>query len=191
MGGKVSLIIILGFSGIFALLGRNLLNFSNEASENFYDYYTGTRAHNIAVSGANMAANKLFLNKTWLTGFDDLAIDGGTLNVIVDTFETYNRRVYSIGSYGGVSDTVIVTLEPKNFAQYGNFYDQNNAWWATGDTLRGPFHTNDYLKTYGRPVFLATLLQQKVLNYIIQMRFLNFKADSKQVYIFLSSSILL
>jgi len=155
MGGKVSLILILGFSGIFALLGRNLLNFSNEASENFYDYYTGTRAHNIAVSGANMAANKLFLNKTWLTGFDDLAIDGGTLNVIVDTFETYNRRVYSIGSYGGVSDTVIVTLEPKNFAQYGNFYDQNNAWWATGDTLRGPFHTNDYLKTYGRPVFLG------------------------------------
>jgi len=155
MGGKVSLLLILGFSGIFALMGRGLLNFSNEASENFYDYYTGTRAHNIAVSGANMAANKLFMNKTWLTGFNDLEIDEGTLNVIVDTFETYNRRVYSIGNYGGVSDTVIVTLEPKNFAQYGNFYDQNNAWWATGDTLRGPFHTNDYLKTYGRPVFLG------------------------------------
>lgn len=155
MGGKVSLLLILGFSGIFALMGRSLLNFSNEASDNFYDYYTGTRAHNIAVSGANMAANKLFLNKAWLTGFDDLAIDGGTLDVIVDTFETYNRRVYSIGNYGGISDTVIVTLEPKNFAQYGNFYDQNNAWWATGDTLRGPFHTNDYLKTYGRPVFLG------------------------------------
>lgn len=167
MGGKISLLLILGFSGIFALMGRDLLNFSNEAGENFYDYYTGTRAHNIAVSGANMAANKLFLNKAWVTGFDDLAIDGGNLNVIVDTFETFNRRLYSIGSYGGISDTVIVTLEPKNFAQYGNFYDLQknskgqNVWWATGDTLRGPFHTNDYLRTYGKPVFLGYATTQK------------------------------
>jgi len=161
MGGKVSLLLILAFSGIFGLMGRNLLNFSNEASENFYNYYSGTRSHNIAVSGANMAANKLFIDKTWTAGWDTLTIDGGSLKVTVETFETYKRRIYSVGSYRGISDTVIVTLQPKNFAQYGNFYDKNGAWWATGDTLRGPFHTNDWLRAYGTPVFLGNVTTNK------------------------------
>jgi hypothetical protein len=84
MGGKVSLLLILGFSGIFGLMRRNLLNFSNEASENFYDYYTDTRSHNIAVSSANMAANMLFIDKTWIEGFDTISIDGGLLTVTVE-----------------------------------------------------------------------------------------------------------
>ena len=161
MGGKVSLLLILSFSGIFGLMGRNLLNFSNEASDNFYDYYSGTRSHNIAVSGANMAANKLFKDKTWTAGWDALSIDDGSLNVTVEIFETYKRRIFSVGTYRGTSDTVIVTLQPKNFAQYGNFYDKNGAWWATGDTLRGPFHTNDWLRAYGRPVFLGNVTTNK------------------------------
>ena len=85
MGGKVSLLLVLGFSAIFAMMGRDLLNFSNEASENFYNYYTGTKAHNIAVSGANMAANKLFLNKAWTAGFANLSIDDGMMHVNVET----------------------------------------------------------------------------------------------------------
>ncbi|MCW9097233.1 MAG: DUF4900 domain-containing protein [Ignavibacteriaceae bacterium] len=161
MGGKVSLLLILGFSGIFGMIGQNLLNFSNEASENFYNYYTETRSHNIAVSGANMASNKLFMDKTWMDGWDDISIDGGSLTVTVEVFETYNRRIYSIGTYRDKTDTVIVTLQPKNFAQYGNFYDQNGAWWATGDTLRGPFHTNDWLRAYGDPVFLGNATTKK------------------------------
>ncbi len=161
MGGKVSLLLILGFSGIFALMGRNLLNFSNEASENFYSYYTGTRSHNIAVSGANMAANQIFIDKKWVEGFDDLSIDGGSLDVTVEVINTFDRRITSVGSYRDALDTVIVTLEPKNFAQYGNFYDKNGAWWATGDTLRGPFHTNGEIKTYGKPVFLGYATSKK------------------------------
>lgn len=161
MGGKVSLLLILGFSGLFGIMGQNLLNFSNEASDNFYDYYTDTRSHNIAVSGANMAANKLFIDKNWMAGWDDISIDGGYLTVTVEKFNITNRRIYSIGSYRGTSDTVIVTLQPKNFAQYGNFYDKNGAWWATGDTLRGPFHTNDWLRAYGDPVFLGNATTKK------------------------------
>ena len=50
----------------------------------------------------------------------------------------------------------IVWLEPKNFAQFGNFYDLfGNVWAATGDTFSGPFHTNDYLNTFGDPVWLG------------------------------------
>jgi hypothetical protein len=161
MGGKVSLLLILGFSGLFGIMGQNLLNFSNEASDNFYEYYTDTRSHNIAVSGANMAANKLFIDKTWMDGWDDISIDGGSLTVTVETFNVFNRRIFSVGSYRGASDTVIVTLAPKNFAQYGNFYDKNGAWWATGDTLRGPFHTNDWLRALGTPVFLGNATTKK------------------------------
>ncbi len=155
MGGKVSLFLVIGFGVLFAIMGRNLLTVSNEATDNFVKYYTYTKAHNIAVAGANLSANRIFLNKTWMEGYSDESINGGTLNVTVDSFKTYNRRITSIGEFEGEKDTVIVTLEPKNFAQYGNFYDQNNAWWATGDTCRGPFHTNDFLKCYGTPVFLG------------------------------------
>lgn len=184
MGGNVSLLLILGFSGIFGLMGRSLLNFSNEASENFYNYYSGTRSHNIAVSGANMAANKLFIDKTWTDGFDDISIDGGSLTVTVETFETYKRRIYSVGSYRGALDTVIVTLKPKNFAQYGNFYEKNGAWWATGDTLRGPFHTNDWLRAYGRPVFLGNVTTKKGVKLYDKNAHPEFHGDlSKGVYI--------
>jgi hypothetical protein len=75
--------------------------------------------------------------------------------VNVDSFGVDNKLITSIGNYNGYQDTVIVLLEPKNFAQYGNFYNSMAAWAATGDTFSGPFHTNDYLKCYGDPVFLG------------------------------------
>ncbi len=83
-----------------------------------------------------------------------LKIDEGSLDVTVDSIGVENKLITSIGEYDGYQDTVIVLLAPKNFAQYGNFYNLMGAWAATGDTFSGPFHTNDYLKCYGDPVFL-------------------------------------
>ena len=155
MGGKVSLILVLGFSTIFALVGKDMLQFSNSATDNYVAYYNKTRAHNIAVSGANMAVNEIFINKTWKVGYSSLNLDYGTLDVSVDSLPNDTKMVTSIGHFYNSSDTVSVTLAPKNFAQYGNFYNTMAAWAATGDTFSGPFHTNDFLKCYGDPVFLG------------------------------------
>ena len=74
MGGKVSIILVMSFSLLFALFGRNILNNSVTITENFSDYYSITRAQSIAISGANMAINKLYLNKSWMAGFSNLTI---------------------------------------------------------------------------------------------------------------------
>jgi len=155
MGGKVSLILVLGFSSLFAIMGTEMLKSSNEATDNYVDYFEKTKAHNIAVSGANMAANEIFINKFWMTGYSSLQIDNGSLSVRIDSSNIYDRIITSVGEFDGIKDTVIAFLQPKNFAQYGNFYNSMGAWAATGDTFSGPFHTNDFLKCYGDPVFLG------------------------------------
>jgi hypothetical protein len=155
MTGKTSLILVLAFSILFGIMGANMIRTSNEATDSYIEYYSKTKAHDLAVSGANMAANAIFINKYWMAGYNNLNIDYGLLNVSVDSFGYDNKLITAIGDFEGYRDTVLVWLEPKNFAQYGNFYNSMAAWAATGDTFSGPFHTNDYLKCYGDPVFLG------------------------------------
>ncbi len=83
MGGKAAVLLVLGFSLIFLTIGYNFGNLSTRAGTNMADYYIETKAHNIAVSGANMAANELFMDKTWETGYQNLSFDGGSINVYV------------------------------------------------------------------------------------------------------------
>lgn len=83
MGGKASILLVLGFSLIFLVVGHNFNTISVRSVGNSTNYYLNTKAYNIAVSGANMAANQIFMDKTWETGYTDLAFDGGTLNVYI------------------------------------------------------------------------------------------------------------
>lgn len=156
MGGKASLVLVLAFGLLFGVVGSNMLKTSNEATDTFVDYYKKTKAHNIATSVANMAANKIFTDKNWAAGFVDLPIAGGLAYASVETYDIYNKKITARSNYNGYEDTVQVWLEPKNFAQFGNFYDEmGSVWWASGDTCSGPFHTNDFLNALGNPVFLG------------------------------------
>ncbi len=83
MGGKAAILLVLGFSLIFLVVGRNFLNLSTRAIDNQWIYYNQSQAYNIAVSGANMAANQIFMDKYWATGYTDLTIGYGTVNVFV------------------------------------------------------------------------------------------------------------
>lgn len=162
MGGKISIILVMSFSALFALAGRNILNNSVTITENFSDYYISTRASNIAISGANMAINKLYLNKYWMAGFSDLSFAGGKINVTIDTVGWDNRKIVSHGQYYGVTKTVEILLEPENFALFGNFYNVfGSVWAATGDTFQGRFHANDWINCYGDPVFLGPATTSK------------------------------
>jgi len=66
--GKASLLLVPGFSLIFLVFGQNFGSFGNNAVDNYTDCYSGSVAHDCALSGANMAANQLFLDPTWRTG---------------------------------------------------------------------------------------------------------------------------
>ncbi|RPI65751.1 MAG: hypothetical protein EHM47_18225, partial [Ignavibacteriales bacterium] len=61
MAGKASLLLVLGFSLLFLVFGHNFNTVSTRTVENFTDYHTETVAHDLAVSGANLGANAVFL----------------------------------------------------------------------------------------------------------------------------------
>jgi len=84
MGGKASLLLVIGFSAIFLIFGNNYNTISTKAADNYFDYYLDITAHNIAVSGANMAARELFRNEKWAEGYTDLQLSGGILNVSIN-----------------------------------------------------------------------------------------------------------
>ena len=82
MGGKALLVIVMGFSLIFLIKGKNYGDITNRAVDNAVGYNNETLSHNIASSGANMAANEIFLDPTWTTGYSDVTYQNGKLNVV-------------------------------------------------------------------------------------------------------------
>ena len=83
MGGKAAILLVLGFSLIFLVIGHNFSNIVNKSIDNSIRYFTESNAHNLAVSGANMAAAEIFFDNTWDDGFSNLSYNGGTINVSV------------------------------------------------------------------------------------------------------------
>jgi len=161
MVGKATLFVVAGFSLIFLIVEYNMGSVSTRAVKNFTEYYLENYSREIATSGANMAANKIFLDPTWTAGFSNMDFkegkNEGKLNVrvdIIDTDKNY-RRIISVGEYQGVKDTVEVTLIPSTFSKFAYYSESegSNIWWMSKDTVDGPFHTQDKMKIDGKPTF--------------------------------------
>ena len=80
MGGKAAMFLVMAFSLIFLVFGSNFNNLSTNAVDNNTNYYVHNMSHNIAIAGANLAANQVFLDKTWDAGYEDLPFQGGKIN---------------------------------------------------------------------------------------------------------------
>jgi hypothetical protein len=157
MGGKAILFLVIGFSTIFLIMEKNIGTASTRAVDNMAYYYDNMNVHNIAVSGANVAANQIFLDHAWTTGYNNVSYSGGSYSVTVNILDPVNniRKITSVGYYDGYSDTVQVTLQPSSFSKYAYFSvnEGGSIYWITGDTVWGPFHTQDMLRIDGDPVF--------------------------------------
>src|SRR5690606_14441913 len=84
MSGKATLLVVMGFSLIFLIVGKNLGNISGSAVDNSVEYYNQTIAHELAVSAANIAANKIFFDNNWDKGFSDVDLKGGKISAKVE-----------------------------------------------------------------------------------------------------------
>lgn len=222
MGGKASLLLVIGFSAIFLIFGSNYNTISGKAADNYFDYYLDMTAHNIAVSGANMAARELFNNDSWVEGYSNLNLSGGILNVSINNpFYTGNDKVQichippgnpnnrqtimvsqsavaahlahgdflgdcgdtvanqsqiiTIVSEGKVfglnneeiTSTVVVRIQPSSFSKFAYFSHSEGSgiWWTDNDTVWGPMHTNDNLRSYRHPVFYDKVTTKKSIKY--------------------------
>ena len=169
MSGKAVLIVVAGFSLIFLVVGQNFGNISNRSVDNYVDYFNETIAHNIAVSGANMAANEIYIDPLWDDGYDNIQYQNGELDIEVNIIDVYqnHREIVATGEYEGVSSTVRVTLAPSKFSKFAYYsvYEGGSIWWTKNDTVWGPFHTQDYIRCYRHPVFYGKATTKKNLIY--------------------------
>jgi hypothetical protein len=160
MVGKAALLLVMGFSLIFLTFGYRFNSVSTQTVQNYADYYNETAAHNLASSGANMAANQIFLDNSWTTGFSNLHLNGGVINVNVQVINVAQniRKIVSAATFGQNTSTVEVTLAPSRFSQFA-YYSQSEGsgiWWTGNDTVYGPFHTQGNLLADNHPVFGVT-----------------------------------
>uniref|UniRef100_A0A832G2N0 Uncharacterized protein n=1 Tax=Ignavibacterium album TaxID=591197 RepID=A0A832G2N0_9BACT len=157
MSGKAMLIIISGFTMLFMVVANNFNTVSGRVTDNYVDYFNKTTSHNIAISGANMAANQLFLDSTWNAGYNNVPYQNGKLNVTVETIDAYKniKRITSVGIFQKDTSRVQVTFAPSKFSKFAYYsvYEGTNIWWMNKDTVWGPFHTQDILRAANHPVF--------------------------------------
>jgi hypothetical protein len=155
MGGKASLYMVLGFSLMFMVAGYNFSSLTRRAVNNEVNYYSENKAHEIASSGANMASNAVFFDKNWTSGYNNLSFNGGTINVNVAQLSGQKVQITSIGAYDNAKDTIMILLQPSSFSKFAYYMNifPGNTFFYTGDTVSGPFHTQQTLSVKGRPVF--------------------------------------
>lgn len=169
MSGKATIFVIAGFSLLFLIIAKNFGDVSNRAVDNFIDYHKETVSHSIAVSGANLAANEIFLDPTWDDGFSNRPFQGGDLEVSVQILDPYQniRQVTAQGTFDGHTSTVRVKLAPSKFSKFAYYSvsEGGTIWWTGSDTVWGPFHTQDYMRVYRHPVYYGKATTKKKLIY--------------------------
>jgi hypothetical protein len=169
MGGKAALFLVCGFSLIFMVVAKNFGNITTRAVDNVVSYHDETVAHSIAVSGANMAANEIFLDNKWDDGYDKKPFMGGNLDVVVEIIDEFQdiRKFTSTGKFRGITHTVEVTLSPSRFSKFAYYSISEGAsiWWTNNDTVWGPFHTQDYMRVSQHPTYYGKATTKRSLKY--------------------------
>lgn len=166
MSGKGTILIVLGFTISFFAFGRNFLNLTKRSTDNVIDYYSETKAHNIAVSAANFACNELFIDKSWDDGFSKTNYQGGEFEVIVKDTLVESKVVEATGYFHDVNSIVRIVLQPSSYAKFAWYTgNMSSKIFITGDTVWGPFHTQSQLNVGGDAVFWGKVTTLKGLNY--------------------------
>jgi hypothetical protein len=161
MGGKASIFLVLGFGMIILVIGLNYGNIANSSVQNEVDYYSSTKAYNIAVSGAQVALNQLFLDIDWDAGYSNSSLDDGEFDAAV-TKNGDMITLTSIGEYNNVSREVTVKLKPSSYAKFAWYIDNmSSKIFVDGDTVYGPFHSQSTLNIGGSPVFFGKVTTQR------------------------------
>ncbi len=175
MGGKASLILILGFSFLMAYAILNLSTAGTRSVENMSAYTAMTASHNLALAGANVGLAKLYRDTTWGSSGSSTVSQSFAGPAFIGSFSataslvSQGKLLRSVSAYpaGGTiyRDTVEVVLNSNAnnsfslFAWMTNL--ENGVFWITGDSVWGRVHSNDNLTVSGSPVFMQKVTTSK------------------------------
>ncbi len=169
--GRYMAFIIMGFFISTSTLRMQANRFVSSSVANYSVKYKKTLARNIANTGAVVALNALTVNMQETKGKKNQPIDDGFYSYTIErqkddpNLGPTEIRITSIGRFLDRKDTVIVLLTRPSFSRYAYFTNhEGNIWFATGDTIWGPCHTNTYFQMAGQPVFYGKVTSSKVYN---------------------------
>ncbi len=162
MVGKAQIILVLGFALIFMMMGYLWSDLSSRSVDNQVDYYKETIAHNLAVSGANMALHEIFVDQSWTAGISDLDYFDGEIDANVTVVDSDNVVLTSVGEYMNYTHTVKVKLKKSNYAKFAWYIgNASSKDFITGDTVWGPFHSQSFINIAGDPAFFGKVTTLK------------------------------
>jgi len=158
--GRFTIIIVVGFAIIAAGLKLTQGRLIRRAQELSSERLTEMKARNVTTSAVNMCLYHIGQNFDWRDGYDDLNIGGGTADAVIadasdDPGLPLNQvRITATGSYGGETATAVVVMRKSAYSEFAYFTDvEPLIYFITGDTIRGPIHTNGQFHISGNPVF--------------------------------------
>jgi hypothetical protein len=166
--GKLSLYLVVGFSLLYMIMGYNSSRMSNQTVKNMADYNAKTVAHNIAVSATNLACNEIFLNGAWHEGFVNVPFEDGYFEASIQILDPWRniRKLTTEGNFGGVTKTVEIIFQPSSFSKFAYYsVSESGIHWHDGDTVWGPWHSQDYITVNRRPVFFGKVTTKKGIKY--------------------------
>jgi len=169
MGGKATLILVMGFTIIFLIYSRNFTKMATDTSQNFSTYYYGLKCKTAAAVGINILNNRLFFRAGAVDTVFTMSYDGVTILDSLKTIDSYQniKKIVSIATISlphsafapkeewYFKERTKVIVKPSLFSKYAYFSHNEGASinWSGKDSIFGPFHTNGNLLFNGNAVF--------------------------------------
>jgi hypothetical protein len=166
--GKLALFVVLAFSSMFLIMSYNANNAATRTVDNMVNYHTISVAHNIASSGTNIAANEIFLDNNWADGFSDVDFADGYFDATVTIIDPFMniRKLTTVGHYRGSTKQIDVILKPSSFSKFAYYSeDEGGIHWHDGDTVWGPWHSQDNIRVNNSPVFYGKVTTKGTILY--------------------------
>ena len=168
MVGKGALIVIFGFISAFTVYQLKLASTAVSATDNFNQEYINTLVHESALSAMNIGITEVWDKAVKDSSFS-FVINNCSTSVIINSvgLDTVKLKVKS-WRYAFHEETFRISRKAKKIQDSVVAYfvyntpasrffwftnEEGNIYWTTGDSVWGPVHTNDVLKTSGAPVF--------------------------------------
>jgi len=157
--GRSSLLMVMGFNIVFAVMGFNLSKSATDAYDNYVSYYNRSVARQIASSAANMAATAVTFTPNWRDGYSNVDFGGGRFTCIMADLDSGRIKATVNSHYNGVDYTAEIVLGLSKFSKFAYYsYDENGIYFINGDTVWGPIHTQSKLYVAGNspgPTFMG------------------------------------
>jgi len=170
MGNK-AIILVAGLFVIFLSIGARLFRITSSAYLKYVEYISYQQATLAAESAANIAISNARITPNAPLNVSNARIysDPDNKKEEIDCFISMDKQIFpdsffitAVSDYNDFRCTTKVKMSRPSFANYAMYTEimklddgKTPIYWITGDTCRGPLHTQDYLYVSGRPVFIG------------------------------------